>query len=66
MGNIMELKDKLSKVNDDITITKYDNGYRVNVGGEDHNENWSDANILVTELGDVMGLVTEWALMEQR
>ena len=62
----MKLSDKLGKVNEDFTVTKYDNGYKVSVGGEDHSENWADANILCDELAEVVELVDEWSSMEMR
>lgn len=62
----MKLSDKLAKVGEDFTITKYDNGFKVEVRGENHEENWTNANILVTNLDQIFELLTEFDEMEQQ
>ena len=37
---------KLAKVNESITINRYDNGYMVEVGGRDDDNEWKTAKIL--------------------
>ena len=62
----MKLSDKLAKVGEDFTITKYDNGFKVEVRGETPDENWSTASILVTNLDQIFELLTEFDEMEQQ
>jgi hypothetical protein len=62
----MKLSDKLAKVDDVFEVTKYDNGYKVEVRGEDKNGDWATAQVLVMNDGDVKTLWDEYDLMEMR
>ena len=46
----MKLADKLSKVDEDITIKQLDNGFVVEVAGRDNDDEWSTARLCVTIL----------------
>ena len=63
---IMQLSDKLAKVDNSVSITKYDNGYLLEVRGENSSEDWSEAAILCSDLTKVIELVTEWHEMQLR
>jgi hypothetical protein len=55
----MNVSDKLSKVNDSVTINIYDNGFMVEVSGRDHNDEWSTAKIVCTDLDNVTAILQE-------
>jgi hypothetical protein len=55
---------KLSKVNESITINRYDNGFMVEVGGRDDNSEWKTAKILCTTEDDMLAVVQEWTTMD--
>ena len=55
----MVVSDKLSKVNDSVTINIYDNGFMVEVSGRDHNDEWSTAKIVCTDLDLVAEILQE-------
>lgn len=55
----MVVSDKLSKVNDSVTINIYDNGFMVEVSGRDHNDEWSTAKIVCTDLDLVAEILHE-------
>ena len=38
-----KLSDKLSKVNESITINRYDNGFMLDVGGRDNENEWKSS-----------------------
>jgi hypothetical protein len=59
----MKISDKLAKVDDTFQVTQYDNGFKVEVRGEDPNEDWSTANILVADHGTVKDLFDEYCDM---
>lgn len=61
----MKISDKLAKVNDTFEVTKYDNGYKVEVRGRDSSEDWATVNILCSELAQVADRLEEWDNMEQ-
>ena len=55
---------KLSKVNESITINRYDNGFMVEVGGRDDENDWKSAKILCNTEEEMMAVVREWNSME--
>jgi hypothetical protein len=62
---VTRISDKLSKVNDNFNIYMYDNGYMMEIGGRNANEDWTSAKILVTSLDDLVKLITEASEMER-
>jgi hypothetical protein len=54
MANIA---DKLTKVNESYTINMYDNGYMVEVGGRDEEDDWKTAKIICNTLKEVIDIV---------
>jgi hypothetical protein len=61
---IKTLSDKLKKVNDGFSISRYDNGYMMEVSGKDENDDYKTAKILVSTVGDLINLVQEYDSME--
>jgi len=55
----MKLADKLSKVDEDITIRQLDNGFVFEVGGRDKDDEWTTAKIVCNDLATVQALVEE-------
>lgn len=55
---------KLAKVNESITINRYDNGFMVEVGGRDEESDWKTAKILCTTEDEMLAVVKEWNTME--
>ena len=56
--------NKLSKVNESITLNRYDNGFMVEVGGRDGENDWKTAKILCNTEEEMMAVVREWNAME--
>ena len=56
--------NKLSKVNESITLNRYDNGFMVEVGGRDGENDWKTAKILCGTEEEMMAVVREWNSME--
>ena len=56
--------NKLSKVNESITVNRYDNGFMVEVGGRDNENDWKTAKILCNTEEEMMAVVREWNSME--
>jgi hypothetical protein len=54
-----KIKDKLAKVNDNFTVNMYDNGFMVEVGGRDSDEEWKTSKILCNTLEDLIAVITE-------
>jgi hypothetical protein len=55
---------KLDKVNESITINRYDNGFMVEVGGRDDENDWKTAKVLCNTEAEMLDVVKEWNTME--
>ena len=55
---------KLAKVNESITINRYDNGFMVEVGGRDDDNDWKTAKILCSTEEEMIAVVKEWNTMD--
>jgi hypothetical protein len=55
---------KLDKVNESITINRYDNGFMVEVGGRDKENDWKTAKVLCNTEAEMLDVVKEWNTME--
>lgn len=55
---------KLSKVNESITINRYDNGFMVEVGGRDDENDWKTAKVLCNSEEEMLAVVKEWNSMD--
>jgi hypothetical protein len=64
-GSVNKLRDKLIKVNESFTINMYDNGYMIEVGGRDDEDNWKTAKILVSTVEELLMLVREATEIER-
>ena len=56
--------NKLDKVNESITVNRYDNGFMVEVGGRDKENDWKTAKVLCSTEAEMLDVVKEWNLME--
>ena len=64
VGNKMSKLSKLTKVNESITVNRYDNGFMVEVGGRDDENDWKSAKILCNTEEEMIAVVKEWNSME--
>ncbi len=55
---------KLSKVNESITINRYDNGWMVEISGRDKKDDYKTAKIMCNTEEDVIALIKEYNGME--
>ena len=55
---------KLTKVNESITVNRYDNGFMVEVGGRDDENDWKTAKILCNSEEEMLEVVREWNSMD--
>ena len=59
----MKLIDKLAKCNDSLTVNMYDNGYMVEVSGQDSDNDWKAAKIMCQTLEEVYAVIAEASTM---
>jgi hypothetical protein len=64
-NSVKKISDKLNKVNDNFTINMYDNGFMMEIGGRDHEDNWTQAKIMVTSLEELNALIKEASEMDR-
>lgn len=55
---------KLSKVNESITVNRYDNGYMVEVGGRDAEGDWKTVKLLCATEDEMIQVLKEANSME--
>jgi hypothetical protein len=56
--------NKLAKVNESITINRYDNGWMVEIGGRDKKQDWKNTKTMCNTEEEVLAVVKEWNTME--
>jgi hypothetical protein len=56
--------NKLMKVNESITINRYDNGWMVEVGGRDKKQDWKSTKIICNTEDEMLAVVKEWNTMD--
>ena len=60
----MSKLNKLTKVNDSFTVNRYDNGWMVEVGGRDDDNDWKTAKILCNTEEELIALIKEYNTMD--
>lgn len=55
---------KLAKVNESITVNRYDNGWMVEVGGRDDDNDWKTAKIMCASEEEMVAVLKEWNSMD--
>ena len=63
---VTKISDKLAKVDENFSVYMYDNGYMFEISGNDHDNDWATAKILVTSMEDLVTLIREAGEMERR
>lgn len=66
MENTVKISDKLAKADDTLVINRYDNGFMVEVSGQDVTDNWASAKIVVSTISEVNALVENWNSIQSR
>ena len=55
---------KLTKVNESITINRYDNGWMIEVSGKDKKDDWKTSKVMCNTEEELIGIVKEYNLMD--
>jgi hypothetical protein len=56
--------NKLAKVNESITINRYDNAWMVEIGGRDKKEEWKNSKTVCNTEEELVALIKEYNSME--
>jgi hypothetical protein len=54
---------KLAKVNESITINRYDNAWMVEIGGRDKKEDWKNTKTVCNTEEELIALIKEYNTM---
>jgi hypothetical protein len=54
-----KISEKLVKANESFTINRYDNGFMIEVGGRDDNDDWKNAKVLCSSEAELIELIKE-------
>jgi len=54
-----KISDKLNTVNENFSVNMYDNGYMIEVGGRDEDNEWKTSKIIVASVDELIDLVKE-------
>lgn len=60
---INKISDKLTTINDNFTITMYDNGFLIDASGKREDDDWASAKIMVPDVDRLLELVREAVTM---
>jgi hypothetical protein len=60
----MTTLSKLVKVNESITINRYDNGWMVEIGGRNKKEDWANTKTLCNTEDELIALIKAYNTME--
>ena len=63
---VSKISDKITKVSESFTVNMYDNGYMIEVGGSDSNDDWKNVKLTVAELDSLIAIIKEVVSMERR
>ena len=55
----MKISDKLSKVDESVTVQMYDNGFMFELSGRDASDDWANVKIVCNSLDEVCTLLKE-------
>jgi hypothetical protein len=56
--------NKLTKVNESFTINRYDNGFMIEVGGRDSENDWKNCKVMCSTEAELIEVIKEALSME--
>jgi hypothetical protein len=56
--------NKLTKVNESITVNRYDNGWMVEASGRNTESDWKTTKVMCNTEEELLAIIKEWNDME--
>ena len=56
--------NKLSKVNESFTVNRYDNGFMIEMGGRDKENDWKNCKVMCATDSELIEVIKEALSME--
>lgn len=60
----MNMKERIRKVNDSITLNRYDNGWMVEISGKTSEDDWVTAKLVCTTQEELFELIAAYNKLE--
>jgi len=60
----MKYLEKLTKVNESFTVNRYDNGFMIEVGGRDNENDWKNCKVMCSTETELFSVIKEALSME--
>jgi len=55
----------LAKVNESFTVYRYDNGWMIEIGGKDSNDDWKTQKIICNSENELIGMIKLYNMSER-
>lgn len=62
----VKLSEVFANVSETITLNRYENGWMVQVSGEDHNDDWQNKKFIFSDLKNTFTFVEEYSKIKLR
>lgn len=59
-----KMLDKFVKVNENITINRYDNGWMIEISGRNKDNDWKSSKTLCVTEEELLSLIKKWNSMD--
>lgn len=57
----VKLSEIYMNVSDSVTVNRYENGWMVEVSGNDHNDSWQNKKFIFSDLKNVLTFLEEYS-----
>lgn len=57
----IKLSDTYMNVSDSVTVNRYENGWMVEVSGNDHDDRWQNKKFIFSDLKNVLTFLEEYS-----
>lgn len=62
----VKLSDVFENVSESVTLNRYENGWMVEVSGDDHNDDWQNKKFIFPDLKNVLTFIEEYSKIKLR
>ena len=62
----VKLSDVFMNVSESVTLNRYENGWMVEVSGDDHNDDWQNKKFIFPDLKNVLTFIEEYSKIKLR
>lgn len=61
MATTFKLSDVFMNVSESVTINRYENGWMVEISGNDHNDDWQNKKFIFSDLKNVLTFIEDYS-----